>query len=136
MRVADGGDGTVARLDLARKPVVEVAPSAAGLLVFFHVVWGRVPEALDLLDGFGVVQPLAQFFGVAIQPIREPGFLDVDGARLNRVLELLDRGLVHEEVEEADAIVDFSSMLVLLGDPVEPFIDLVEVLACCGNGLR
>lgn len=92
MRVADGGNRAVARLDVAREPVVEVTPTAAGLLVFLHVVRGGILEGVDFLDGFRFVQPLAQRVGIPIQPIREPRVLDVDGTGLDRVLKAFTVG--------------------------------------------
>ncbi len=134
--VGNGGDGAVAGFDGAGEPVVEVAPAAAGLNVLFHVVGGGVPEGLDAGDGLWVVEPVTELLGVLVHPLCEPGILYVDGFGPDGVLEVFDGGLVHDEVEDADAVVDVAAVFALFGDPVEPFVDFGEVLVDGGDGLH
>ena len=71
-----------------------------------------------------------------MHPVREPGVPDVDSFGLDGVLEVFDRGLVHDEVEEADAVVDVAAFFVFLWDPIEPFVDFGKILRDGGDGLH
>ena len=62
-----------------------------------------------------------------MQPFCELGGSNGAGAGLDGVLEILDGELVHDVVEEADAVVDVAAFLIFFGDPVEPFVDFAEV---------
>ena len=119
MRIGDGGGWPIPRLDVASEPIVDVLPAAAGFFVFFHVVRRRVPECLDFPNGFWGIDPLVDLVGVAMEPILGPGTLIVDGPRLDRVLQLFDGRLVHDEVEMSVAVVDIAAFFVLAGHPVE-----------------
>ena len=135
-RIADGGDGAISGLHGAGEPVVEITPAAARLDILLHVVRGRVPECLDVGDGLRVVEPVAELLGVLVHPVREPGVPDVDSSGLDGVLEVFDGGLVHDEVEEADAVVDVAAFFVFFGDPIEPFVDFCKVLRDGGDVLH
>ena len=126
-RVADGGDGAISRFHGPGEPVVEIAPAATRLNILFHVVWWRVPESLDFSDGLRVVKPVAELLSVHVHPVREPGVLLIDSFGLDGVLEVFDAGLVHDEVKEADSIVDVAAFFVFFWDPIEPFVDFGKV---------
>ena len=130
--ISDGGDGPISGLDGTGESGVEIAPAAPGLNVLLHIVRRRVPERLDSGDGSRVVEPLAELLGILIHPVREPGVADIDRCRRDGILEALDGGLVEDEVEEADAVVDVAAFFFFNGDPVEPFVDFGQVL---GDGL-
>jgi len=55
---------------------------------------------------------------------------------LNRILERLDRGLVHHIIEETDTIVHIPPFFVFLGHPLQPLIDFTEVFTRCVHGLH
>lgn len=135
-RIADRGDGAISWLHGAGEPVVEITPAATRLNILLHVVWRRVPECLDFGDGLRVIKPVAELLGVFVHPVREPGVSDVDSFGLDGVLEVFDGGLVHDEVEEADAVVDVAAFFVFLWDPIEPFVDLGKILRDGGDGLH
>ena len=69
--------------------------------------------------------------GVSVEPFCQPGILDVDGLWLDRILVLLHAGLVHDIVEQADAVVHVPSLLAFPRDPVQEFIDFVQILGRC-----
>ena len=132
-RIGDGGDGPESGLDGTGEPVVEIAPAAPGLNVLLHVVRRRFPKRLDFGNGSRFVEPLAELLGILIDPVGEPGVADVDRCGLDGILEVLDAGLVEDEVEEADAVVDVAAFFILPGDPVEPFVDFGQVLGDRGD---
>ena len=121
--IGDGGDGPISGLDGTGEPVVKIAPAAPGVNVLLRVVRRRVPKRLDFGDGSWVVEPLAELLGILIHPVREPGVADMDRFRLDGILEGLNGGLIKDELEEADAVVNVTAFFVLPGDPVEPFVD-------------
>ena len=125
--IGDGGDGPISGLDGTGEPVVEIAPATPGLNVLLHVIRRRVPERLDFGDGSRFVEPLAELLGILIHPVGEPGVADMDRFGIDGILEGLDGGLIEDEVEEADAVVDVAAFFVLPGNPVEPFVDFGQV---------
>ena len=135
-RIADRGNGTISWLHGAGEPVVEIAPAATRLNVLFHIVWGRLPERLNIGDGFRAVKPFTELFRVLVHPVREPGVPDVDSFGSDGVLEIFNRGLIHDVVEEADAVVDIAAFFVFFWNPIEPFVDFGKVLSDCGDGLH
>ena len=135
-RIVDRGDRAISWLHGAGEPAVKVAPAATGLQIFFHIVRGRIPERLDSSDGLRIIKPLAELLSIFAHPIREPGVPHVDRFGLDGVLKVFNRGLIHDEVEEADTVVEIAAFFAFFWDPVKQLVDFGKVLRDSGDGLH
>lgn len=101
--IGDRGDRAESRLQGASKEIIEVAPASVGLEICSDVVLFRVLEGLNLPDRLRVIVVSAESVDIVVQPFRQLGFLDADRFWCDGVLEMLNRGLIHDEVENAVA---------------------------------